>query len=156
LQDRQAKLPFTLHYSNGAKLRLIIYEIYDICIFPSPLQAKLKGLNRYINSRAHMISPKGKPVICEELTWKDVDKLKNTMKMTVKSAKVCEQPSLRLPLAVDTIDCSSVAKRISKRNALPETIDKIVDLIATKLVKFLIVIIVFVQKKSGGGGKRTI
>jgi hypothetical protein len=45
-----------------------------------------------------MISPKGKPVICEELTWKDVDKLKNTMKMTVKSAEVCEQPSLRLPL----------------------------------------------------------
>ena len=100
-----------------------------------------------------MISPKGKPVICEELTWKDIDKLKKTMKMALNSAKVCEQPSLLLPLAVDTINCSAVAKRISKRTELPETIDKIVDLIATILVKFLIII--FVQKKSGGG-RRTI
>jgi hypothetical protein len=61
-----------------------------------------------------------------------------------------------LPLAVDTINCSAVAKRISKRIGLPETIDKIVDLISTKLVKFHIAVIVFVQKKSGGGGKRTI
>jgi hypothetical protein len=102
-----------------------------------------------------MISPKGKPVICEELTWKDVDKLNETMKMAVNSAEVSKQPRLRLPLAVDTINCSAVAKRISKRIGLLETIDKIVDLISTKLVKFLIVIIVFIQEKSGGG-KRTI
>jgi hypothetical protein len=102
-----------------------------------------------------MISPKDKPVICEELTWKDVDKLDKTIKIALNSGEVCEQPSLCLPLAVDTIDCSAVAKRISKRIELPETIDKIVNFIATKLVKFLIVIIVFIQKKSGGG-KRTI
>jgi hypothetical protein len=103
-----------------------------------------------------MISPKGKPVICEELTWKDVDKLDKTMKMAVNSAEVYEQPSLYLPLAVDTINCSTVAKRISRRTGVPEIIDKIVDLISTKLVKFHIVVIVFVQRKSGGGGKRTI
>jgi hypothetical protein len=102
-----------------------------------------------------MISPKGKPVICDELTWKDVDKLDKAMKMAVNSAEVYEQPSLRLRLAVDTINCSAVAKRISRRTGLPETIDKIVNFIATKLVKFLIVIIVFIQEKSGGG-KRTI
>jgi hypothetical protein len=101
-----------------------------------------------------MIAPKGKPVICEELTWKDVDKLTKTMKMAVISTQACEQPSPHLPLALDTIDCSAVAKRISKRTVVPETIDKIVDLIATILVKFLTVI-VFVQKKSEGG-KRTI
>jgi creatinine amidohydrolase/Fe(II)-dependent formamide hydrolase-like protein len=101
-----------------------------------------------------MIAPMGKPVICEELTWKDVDKLTKTMKMAIISTAACEQPSLHLPLAVDTVDCSEVAKRVSQRTAVPATIDKIVDLIATILVKFLIVI-VFAQKKFGGG-ERTI
>jgi hypothetical protein len=102
-----------------------------------------------------MIAPKGKPVICEELTWKDVEELTKTMKMTVIStAAAREQPSVHLPFALDTIHCSVVAKRISKRTGVPETIDKIVDLIATVLVNFLIVIF-FVQKKSGGG-RRTV
>ena len=61
----------------------------------------------------------------------------------------CEQPSPHLPLAVDIIDCSEIVKRISQPTGVPVTIDKIVDLIATILVKFLI-LIVFVQKKSGG------
>jgi creatinine amidohydrolase/Fe(II)-dependent formamide hydrolase-like protein len=101
-----------------------------------------------------MIAPMGKPVICEELTWKDVDKLTKTMKMAITSTAACEQPSPHLPLAVDTVDCSEVAKRVSQRTGVPATIDKIVDLIATILVKFLIVI-VFAQKKFGGG-ERTI
>jgi hypothetical protein len=96
-----------------------------------------------------MIAPKDKPVICEELTWKDVDKLTKAMKMAIISTAASEQPSPHLPLAVDTIDCSAIAKRISQPTGAPDTIDKIVDLIATKLVKFLI-LIVFVQKKSGG------
>ena len=100
-----------------------------------------------------MIAPKDKPVICEELTWKDVDNLTKTMKMAIIFTAACEQPSPHLPLAVDTIDCSAIAKRISKRTGATDTIDKIVDLIATILVKFLI-LIVFVQKKSGG--ERTI
>ena len=101
-----------------------------------------------------MIAPMSKPVICEELTWKDVDKLTKTMKMAILSTAACEQPSPHLPLAVDIIDCSEIAKRISQQSGVPATIDKIVDLIATILVKFLIVI-VFVQKKFAGG-ERTI
>jgi hypothetical protein len=101
-----------------------------------------------------MIAPMGKPVIREGLTWKDVDKLTKTMEMAIISTAACEQPSPHLPLAVDIIDCSEIAKRISQRTGVPMTIDKIVDLIVTILVKFLIVI-VFVQKKLGGG-KRTI
>jgi Creatinine amidohydrolase len=97
-----------------------------------------------------MIAPMGKPVIREELTWKDVDKLTKTMKMAIISTAACEQPSPHLPLAVDIIDCSEIATRISQQTGVSVTIDKIVDLIVTILVKFLIVI-VFVQKKSGGG-----
>ena len=100
-----------------------------------------------------MIAPMSKPVIYKELTWKDVDKLTKTMKMAIISTAPCEQPSPHLPLAVDTIDSSAIAKRISKRTAATETIEKIVDLIATILVKFLI-LIVFIKKKPGG--ERTI
>jgi hypothetical protein len=100
-----------------------------------------------------MIAPMGKPVICEELTWKDVDKLTKTMKMAIISTTACEQPSPHLPVAVDMIDCSETARRISQQTGVPATIDKIVDLIATKLVKFIIVI-VFVQKKSGEGERK--
>jgi hypothetical protein len=101
-----------------------------------------------------MIAPKSKPIICEESTSRDIDKLTMEMKMAIISTAACEQPSGRLPLAVDTIDCSTVTERISKRTGVPETKYKIVDPIATILVNFLI-IMVFVQKKSGGG-KRTI
>jgi hypothetical protein len=100
-----------------------------------------------------MIAPKDKPVICEELTWKDVDKPTNRMKMAINFTAACEQPSPHLSLAVYIIDCSEIVKRISQPTGAPVTIDKIVDLIATILVKFLI-LIVFVQKKSGG--ERTI
>jgi creatinine amidohydrolase/Fe(II)-dependent formamide hydrolase-like protein len=86
-----------------------------------------------------MIAPKSKPVVCEELTWNDIDKLTKTMKMSVISAAACEQPSRHLPLAVDTIDYPALAERISKRTGVSEIIDKIVDLVATILVKFLIV-----------------
>ena len=100
-----------------------------------------------------MITPKDKPVICEELTWKYVDKPTNTMKMAINFTAACEKPSPHLPLAVYIIDCSEIVKRISQPTGAPVTIDKIVDLIATILVNFLI-LIVFVQKKSGG--ERTI
>lgn len=86
-----------------------------------------------------MIAPKSKPVVCEELTWNDIDKLTKTMKMSVISAAACEQPSRHLPLAADTIDYPAVAERISNRTGVLEIIDKIVDLVATILVKFLIV-----------------
>jgi hypothetical protein len=88
------------------------------------------------------------------LTRNNVDRLTKTMKMAINSAEVCEQSSLCLALAVDKIDGFAVTERLSRRTGLPETIDKIVNFIATKLVKFLIVI-VFLQKNVGGG-KRTI
>jgi hypothetical protein len=101
-----------------------------------------------------MIAPMSKPAIYKELTSKNVDKLTKTMKMAIISTAACEQPRLHSPLTVDIIDRSEVAKRDSHRTGVPLTIDKTVDLIATILVKFLIVI-VFVQKKFGGG-ERTI
>ncbi len=94
-----------------------------------------------------MIAPKSKPVVCEELTWKDIDELAKTIKMAAISVAACEQVSQYLPLALDTTACPAVAQRISKRTGVPETIDEIVDAIATILVKFLIVM-VFVQNKS--------
>jgi hypothetical protein len=123
----------------------MIYAIFYLLY-----RVNLKACIDNINSRAHMIAPMGKPVICEELTRKDVDKLTKTMKMAIISTAACEQPRPHLPVAVDIIDCSEIAKRISQRTGLSATIDKIVDLIATKLVKF---IIVFVQRKSGEGEK---
>jgi creatinine amidohydrolase/Fe(II)-dependent formamide hydrolase-like protein len=101
-----------------------------------------------------MIAPNGKPVICEELTWKDADKLTKTTKMAIISTAACKQHSRHLPLRVYTIDCYEVAKRISQQTGVPATIDKIVILTVTILVKFLMVI-VFVQKKLGGA-ERTI
>ena|SRR5919109_1697677 len=101
-------------------MKFMIYAIFYL-LYRLNLKARIDNINR----RDHMIAT-GRPVICEELTCKDVD----------------------MPLAV-TIDCSAAAKRISKRPGVPETIDKIVHPIATILVKFLSVI-VFVQKKLGG------
>ena len=72
--------------------------------------------------------------------------------ISIISTTACEQPSPHLPVAVDIIDCSEIAKRISQLTGVPPTIEKIVELIATKLVKFIIVII-FVQKKAGEGEK---
>jgi len=127
----------------------MIYAIFYL-LYRLNLKARIDN----INGRAPMIAPKSKPVIYEELTRKDIDKLTKTMKMSVILTTACEQPNRHLPLAVDTIDCPAVAKRVSKRTGVTETIDKIVILIATILVKFLIVM-VFVQNKSGGG-KRAI
>jgi hypothetical protein len=100
-----------------------------------------------------MIAPKHKPVISAELTWRDVDRLPKTMKMALISTAACGYPSPDLPLSVNTIDCSTTAKRVSKQAGVPEIIDKIGNLIATIVVKFLIVT-VFVQEKSGG--ERTV
>jgi hypothetical protein len=44
--EYSSKITSPMHNGNGANLRLIIYEIYDICNFLCRLQAKLKGLNR--------------------------------------------------------------------------------------------------------------
>lgn len=66
-----------------------------------------------------MIPHKGRPVLWEELSWKDVDKLTKTMKMVIIPTAACEQHGPHLPLAVDTIDCYEVAKRVSARTGVP-------------------------------------
>ena len=66
-----------------------------------------------------MIPKNGKPVLWEELTWKDVDKLTKTMKMAIIPTAACEQHGPHLPLAVDVIDCYEVAKRVSAKTGVP-------------------------------------
>ena len=66
-----------------------------------------------------MIPKNGKPVLWEELTWKDVDKLTKTMKMAIIPTAACEQHGPHLPLAVDAIDCYEVAKRVSAKTGVP-------------------------------------
>jgi creatinine amidohydrolase/Fe(II)-dependent formamide hydrolase-like protein len=58
-------------------------------------------------------STEGKPILWEVLSWKDIQKLTKTMRMVILPIGACEQHGLHLPLAVDTIDCYEVAKRVS-------------------------------------------
>lgn len=66
-----------------------------------------------------LVPRKGRPVLWEELSWKDVDKLTRTMKMAIIPTAACEQHGPHLPLAVDTIDCYEVAKRVSAMTGVP-------------------------------------
>jgi creatinine amidohydrolase len=66
-----------------------------------------------------MIPKKGDPILWEELTWKDVDKLTKTMNMAIIPTAACEQHGPHFPLAVDTIDCYEVAKRVSAETGVP-------------------------------------
>jgi creatinine amidohydrolase len=66
-----------------------------------------------------MIPESGKPILWEELTWKDVDILTKTMKMAIIPTAACEQHGPHLPLSVDTIDCYEVAKRVSAKTGVP-------------------------------------
>lgn len=66
-----------------------------------------------------MIPGKGNPILWEELTWKDIDRLTKTMKMAIIPTAACEQHGPHLPLAVDTIDCYEVAKRVSAKTGVP-------------------------------------
>ena len=64
-----------------------------------------------------MIPDEDKPILWEDLNWKDVDKLTKTMKMAIVPTAACEQHGPHLPLAVDTIDCFEVAKRVFCKNS---------------------------------------
>jgi creatinine amidohydrolase/Fe(II)-dependent formamide hydrolase-like protein len=66
-----------------------------------------------------MMPESGKPILWEELTWKDVDILTKTMKMAIIPTAACEQHGPHLPLSVDTIDCYEVAKRVSAKTGVP-------------------------------------
>ncbi|MFL6350008.1 MAG: creatininase family protein [Nitrososphaeraceae archaeon] len=66
-----------------------------------------------------MIPGVGKPILWEELSWKDVDKLTKTTKMAIIPTAACEQHGPHLPLSVDAIDCYEVAKRVSAETGVP-------------------------------------
>lgn len=66
-----------------------------------------------------MIPKRGRPILWEEMTWTDVDKLTKSMKMAIIPTAACEQHGPHLPLAVDSIDCYEVAKRVSARTGVP-------------------------------------
>jgi creatinine amidohydrolase len=66
-----------------------------------------------------MIPSVGKPILWEELSWKDVDKLTKTTKMAIIPTAACEQHGPHLPLSVDAIDCYEVAKRVSAETGVP-------------------------------------
>jgi creatinine amidohydrolase len=66
-----------------------------------------------------MISDKGnKPTLWEEMTYKDLEKLTKTMNMVIVPIGACEQNGPHLPLAVDTIDCYEIAKRVSAKTGV--------------------------------------
>jgi creatinine amidohydrolase len=66
-----------------------------------------------------LMPEKGKPKLWEELSWKDRENLIKTMDMVIVPVGACEQHGPDLPLAVDTIDCYEVAKRVSGRTGVP-------------------------------------
>ncbi len=62
-----------------------------------------------------LMPEKGKPVLWEELSWKEIDNLTKTMDMVTIPVGACEQHGPHLPLAVDTIECYEIAKRVSAK-----------------------------------------
>ncbi|MFZ0513451.1 MAG: creatininase family protein [Candidatus Nitrosopolaris sp.] len=58
-------------------------------------------------------------MLWEELNWKAIKRLTKSMKMVIIPIGACEQHGPHLPLAVDTIDCYEVAKRVSARTKVP-------------------------------------
>jgi creatinine amidohydrolase len=60
-----------------------------------------------------------KPILWEELTWKDIEKLVSSMKMVIIPVGACEQHGPHLPLCVDTVDCYEIAKRVSAKTRVP-------------------------------------
>ena len=67
-----------------------------------------------------MIPDKGnRPILWEEMSYKDIEKLTKTMNMVIVPIGACEQHGPHLPLAVDTIDCYEIAKRVSAKTGVP-------------------------------------
>jgi len=60
-----------------------------------------------------------KAILWEELNWKEIEKLTTNTKMVIIPIGACEQHGPHLPLAVDTIDCYEVAKRVSAKTGVP-------------------------------------
>ena len=61
-----------------------------------------------------------KPILWEELSSKALEELTNNgMNMVIVPVGACEQHGPHLPLAVDTMDCYEIAKRVSARTGVP-------------------------------------
>ncbi|HEY6535475.1 MAG TPA: creatininase family protein [Candidatus Nitrosocosmicus sp.] len=66
-----------------------------------------------------MIPNEGKPILWDELSWKDVEEITKNIKMVIFPIGACEQHGPHLPLGVDTIDCYEIAKRVSAKTGVP-------------------------------------
>ncbi len=66
-----------------------------------------------------MIPIKGKLILWDELSWKDVEEITKNIKMVILPIGACEQHGPHLPLGVDTIDCYEIAKRVSAKTGVP-------------------------------------
>lgn len=66
-----------------------------------------------------LMPEKGKPVLWEELSWKEIESLTKTVDMVISPVGACEQHGQHLPLGVDTIDCYDIAKRVSAKTGVP-------------------------------------
>jgi creatinine amidohydrolase len=62
---------------------------------------------------------KNNAILWDDLSWKDIQKLTQGMKMVIIPIGACEQHGPHLPLSVDTIDCYEVAKRVSAKTRVP-------------------------------------
>lgn len=72
-----------------------------------------------LSIESKIMHKENKAILWEELNWKDTEKLTTTMKMVIIPIGACEQHGPHLPLAVDTIDCYEVAKRVSAKTGYP-------------------------------------
>ena len=61
-----------------------------------------------------------KPILWEELDWKDIGKLTQHMNMVIVPVGSCEQHGPHLPLAIDTIDrLLWNSERVSTKTKVP-------------------------------------
>jgi creatinine amidohydrolase len=61
----------------------------------------------------------GEPVLWDELTWPEVERLTETMKAAMMPVGATEQHGPHLPLSVDTIQVEEVCRRASARTGVP-------------------------------------
>lgn len=65
------------------------------------------------------MSKENKPILWDELSWKEIQRITEYMKMAIIPIGATEQQGPHLPLAVDTIDCYEIAKRVSAKTQVP-------------------------------------
>jgi creatinine amidohydrolase/Fe(II)-dependent formamide hydrolase-like protein len=66
-----------------------------------------------------VIPRNGKPVLWEELTWKDLDKLTKIIKMAIIPTAACEQHGPHLPLAVGLLIAMRLQREFLQKQVCP-------------------------------------